>query len=258
MIDEKKIKAYGRAVMMRILADRETKKRMEREVLAMVRDRVFDSGRNDPYEFLGDPSVFAREYLDEMRTIYPKARYIGGGGGRTTGRSYGYEYTSKTTVMGIPLVHINTRPLGLAKGIIAIGSVAVGVISLGGISLGVISLGGISLALSLSLGGVSASLWVAFGGLAVALYMAVGGLAIAYDIAIGGAALAKNYALGGFASARVAIGGEARGIIAVYYQKGLGDYLLRLPATAHQIVGFITSKTEGISGLFEWIIRLLF
>ncbi|HPM95968.1 MAG TPA: hypothetical protein PLM80_10440, partial [Mesotoga sp.] len=136
MIDEKKIKAYGRAVMMRILADRETKKRMEREVLSMVRDRVFDSGRNDPYEVLGDPSVFAREYLDEMRTIYPKARYIGGGGGRTTGRSYGYEYTSKTTVMGIPLVHINTRPLGLAKGIIAIGSVAVGVISLGGISLG--------------------------------------------------------------------------------------------------------------------------
>ena len=58
MIDEKKIKAYGRAVMMRILADRETKKRMEREVLSMVRDRVFDSGRNDPYEVLGDhPSL---------------------------------------------------------------------------------------------------------------------------------------------------------------------------------------------------------
>jgi hypothetical protein len=37
-------------------------------------------------------------------------------------------------------------------------------------------------------------------------------------------------------------------MIAIYYQKGFGDYLLKLPATAHQIVGFITTKTGGIRG----------
>jgi hypothetical protein len=255
MVDEKKIKRFVNSVMLRIAADRETKKRMEKDIVSVVRNKTFDSGTSDLAKILGSPAEFARNYLDEVRNAYPKARYVGGSGLRM--RS-GFEFTSKTAFKGIPLVQINTKPFGIAKGVIAIGNVAVGVIAIGGISIGVVSAGGISLALSLAMGGIATSLWVAVGGLAVALYTAIGGLAIAYDIAIGGAAMANNYSLGGFASARVAVGGEARGFIAIYQQKGIGEHLLRLPATGHQIVGFIVSKTGDISGVFEWIIRLLF
>lgn len=77
-----------------------------------------------------------------------------------------YEYKSRLTVFGIPLVHINFgRGMYKAKGVIAIGNFAVGLFSMGLLSAGLISIGTASLGL------------LAFGGLAL------GGLAI------GGAAL---------------------------------------------------------------------
>lgn len=72
-----------------------------------------------------------------------------------------YEYKSRLTVFGIPLVHINFgRGMYKAKGIIAIGNFAVGLFSMGLLSAGLISIGTASLGL------------LAFGGLAL------GGLAI--------------------------------------------------------------------------------
>lgn len=131
-----------------------------------------------------------------------------------------YEYKSKRTLFGLPLVHIRfgRRGLGVAKGIIAIGNCAVGVIALGGFSLGLISVGGLSLGLLLSLGGWAlgglamggfAIGLVALGGAAVGLFAMGGGAFGMY--AVGGGAFASEIAIGGSAHAPLAIGQAAEG-----------------------------------------------
>ena len=115
----------------------------------------------------------------------------------------GWEYRSKTTLFGLPLVHIatglnpQTGKMLIAKGIIAIGNVAVGVIALGGFALGGISFGGVALG-ALAYGGIATGL-MAIGGLALALLGAAGGLAIA------------PYAMGGLAVGLWSWGGLALG-----------------------------------------------
>lgn len=257
MISEKRISQYIRIALSTISSDRESKERIRREMNYDIQNKVFDSGKGDPFEVLGDPAAYAREFIEERKSTYTKVR-------TRFSRTYGirghagYEYISKSTVAGLPIIHINTRPFGVAKGFIAIGNVAVGVLAIGGVSIGLLSFGGVALSLLLSLGGLSASLFSAFGGLAIALYLAGGGLAVSYDFAVGGAAIARNYSIGGFSSARVAIGGEARGVIAIYGHSGVGDYLLRLPRTADQIIDFVISKGEEIGDVFEWAVRLIY
>ncbi len=112
----------------------------------------------------------------------------------------GYEYRSSIEIMGWPLVHIargvnpETGAIRVARGIIAIGNLAVGVFALGGLSLGLIAFGGLSMGL-LAMGGVAVG-GATFGGVSLGLYLALGGLAISLQYAIGGLALAPH-ALGG-------------------------------------------------------------
>lgn len=108
-----------------------------------------------------------------------------------------YEYKSKRTLWGLPLVHIHVG-FGFckAKGIIAIGNIACGLISVGGLALGLLSIGGFALGL-LVLAGAAAG-GFAVGGLALGAF-AVGGLAVGF-IAVGGAAIGV-YSLGGAAIA---------------------------------------------------------
>lgn len=132
-----------------------------------------------------------------------------------------YEYKSKTTIKGLPLVHINIGfGIRKAKGIIAIGNIAQGFLALGGIALGLISFGGLSLGL-FSLGGLALALLIALGGIAIAP-IALGGLAIGLvafgGLAIGiysfgGAAIASNVACGGYAVGHIAIGEQTTGDI---------------------------------------------
>ena len=101
---------------------------------------------------------------------------------------FGYEYKSKKTVFGMPLIHIayGPSPLGglrVAKGFIAIGNIAVGVIAIGGIALGIFALAGIGLGL------------ICIGGLALGVMLGMGGLSTGY-IALGGVAIGV-YAIGG-------------------------------------------------------------
>lgn len=126
-----------------------------------------------------------------------------------------YEYKSKRTLWGLPLVHIHTgRGLGMprvAKGIVAIGDVAVGVVSLGGIAVGGLSLGGLSLGALVALGGGAIG-GIALGGFALGI-VALGGLAIGV-VATGGMAVGV-YALGGGAIAsQIAVGASATAPIA--------------------------------------------
>ncbi|MCK9614641.1 MAG: hypothetical protein M0R48_03950 [Candidatus Omnitrophica bacterium] len=64
---------------------------------------------------------------------------------------WGFEWRSKLTLFGLPLVHIalglnsNTGKLLIAKGIIAIGIFGIGVISITMVGMGVIALGQFSL-----------------------------------------------------------------------------------------------------------------
>lgn len=132
---------------------------------------------------------------------------------------YDYEFKSKRTVMGLPLVHINIgHGLRVARGIIAIGNIAVGVISLGALALGVLSFGALAVGVAafaglaiggLAAGGFAAGL-LAFGGCAIGI-VAVGGSAVGV-YSIGGMAIASKIAVGGYARAPVAIGDTAIGI----------------------------------------------
>ena len=135
-----------------------------------------------------------------------------------------YEYISPVKVFNLPLIHIR---LGygpqVAKGIVAIGNLAVGVVAIGSCSLGVISLGGLCLGLLLALGGVSFGL-IALGGLAVGGF-AVGGCAVGQWLAAGGGAFSNYLAIGGGAWSRgVAIGGSAYGHVAVGINEAQGAF----------------------------------
>lgn len=132
---------------------------------------------------------------------------------------YHYEYKSKRTWRGLPLVHINFgRGIYVAKGIIAIGNIAIGglslgIIALGGLCLGLLSLGLISMAglavgLLMSLGGIAIGT-VAIGGVALGI-VAVGGLSIGM-FSLGGCAIASHIAIGGYATGHIAIGDTVKG-----------------------------------------------
>jgi hypothetical protein len=104
---------------------------------------------------------------------------------------YIYEYKSRTILFGLPLIHVIFGPSWLigfkpARGIIAVGNIAIGFIAFGGvamglaafggISLGLVCAGGIALALMLGAGGIATGYW-ALGGIAIGIY-ALGGLGI--------------------------------------------------------------------------------
>lgn len=135
-------------------------------------------------------------------------------------KTFHYEYKSKRTLFGLPLVHVNVG-VGIrhAKGILAIGTIARGVVAIGAVSMGILAFGALSLGL-LAFGALSLAL-AAFGGIAIG-GIAVGGCAVGL-IAIGGFAFGL-YSVGGCAiAARVAMGGYAQGHIAIG-DKAVGEY----------------------------------
>jgi RNA polymerase sigma factor (sigma-70 family) len=155
-------------------------------------------------------------------------------------RFRGREFRSRTTLFGLPLVHINVsdptqrgepgRPPerrlargwiaigddargillaigGRAVGLIAFGGLALGGLSFGGLAFGVVAFGGLALG-GLALGGLGIG-GIAAGGIALG-WQAIGGAAIAWDVACGGGAIAWHAAYGGGAIAHdYAVGGEA-------------------------------------------------
>lgn len=132
-----------------------------------------------------------------------------------------FEYKSRRTLFGLPLVHVRFGPynFGVARGIFAVGNIAVGVFTLGGLSFGVFSLGGLCVGLLLSLGGIALG-GFAVGGLAVGL-LAIGGCAVGL-VALGGGAFGA-YAIGGGAvGTKIAIGSSAKAPLAIGIQSASG------------------------------------
>lgn len=133
----------------------------------------------------------------------------------------GYRYTSKRKIAGIPLVSICfSRRLGrdgIAKGIIAIGNMAIGVVSLGALSFGIFSFGALAIGV-LAIGAFAAGL-AAWGALAVGVF-AFGATAVGIYSA-GVAALGKEIAVGVSAMGETAIGETAKGTHCLLYERGV-------------------------------------
>jgi RNA polymerase sigma factor (sigma-70 family) len=127
-----------------------------------------------------------------------------------------WEYRSRASLFGLPLIHcrggktpgekykpaVGWIAFGeVAYGILfANGGVAVGAISMGGLSIGIISFGGFGFGLlsfgGFALGGVAmggaAIGMIASGGISLGWYAAMGGVAAGHELALGGAALAAH------------------------------------------------------------------
>jgi hypothetical protein len=99
------------------------------------------------------------------------------------GRRTAMEYRSEQVWGGLPVLHISVgggQPdgryrLGRARGIIALGDIAIGLVAVGGVAVGLLSVGGVALGL-VALGAVAVGL-PAVGGVAIGL-LAVGAVAI--------------------------------------------------------------------------------
>jgi transcriptional regulator with XRE-family HTH domain len=147
--------------------------------------------------------------------------------------SFGYEYVSRMKIGNIPLVHINVgRGMRVAKGLLAIGNIAIGIISLGGLSIGLLSLAGLGIGV-FAFGGLAMGVFV-LGGLAIG-YLAIGGVAIGIN-AIGAIAIAKDVALGAISRGTIAIGASPK-----------GDYTLitNHSTTALEVKNFISQYVNG-------------
>jgi predicted Ser/Thr protein kinase len=122
-----------------------------------------------------------------------------------------FEYRSKTELFGWPLLHVVSGPdpqtgrKRVAKGIVAIGDIAVGGLACGGVAVGILTFGGASIGL-FAFGGVALGLLLAMGGAAIGTGFSVGGLAVGM-IAMGGIVVG-GFGYGGVAFAGRAISGQ--------------------------------------------------
>lgn len=119
-------------------------------------------------------------------------------------RGFSYEYKSKRSWRGMPLVHVNIGFGRSAKGVIAIGLAAKGIVAIGLAGLGVITLAPVGIGLLLSAG-----------------IIAVGGIALG-DFAIGVVAMGA-VCVGLFSMGALAVGQFSFGAIAIGQQVAVGD-----------------------------------
>lgn len=136
------------------------------------------------------------------------------------GYSMEYEYKSKKTLFGLPLVHINIgRGFKKAKGIVSIGNISYGIISLGVISFGILSCGLVSIGL-ITLAILSIGLLLAIGVMSAGIF-SIGAISIGIfslgavsigKYAFGAVAIASDIAIGDYAKANIAIGNKVKGI----------------------------------------------
>lgn len=184
---------------------------------------------------------------------------------------HGRRYRSATHVFGLPLVDVaigahGKERVGRARGIIAIGDIAVGFVAIGNLlAIGIVSLGGAvglgvlslsAMALGfLAFGGLAAGGW-AYGGLAAGV-IATGGLAAGW-LAVGGMAIG-NYAAGGAAMGRHVVTALQRDPEAV---EALADYAWLVgafpptPASAFATLAFFLATGIALLVLLGLVVGL--
>ena len=127
-----------------------------------------------------------------------------------------FEYRSRRTLLGLPLIHIRMHQTGNAGqtlpavgwiaigniargGLFAFGGLAIAPVCLGGCAVGLLALGGFGVGV-FSFAGAAFGVW-AVGGVATG-YLASGGAALGWLGACGGVAVAHDFAVGGAAAAQ--------------------------------------------------------
>ncbi len=146
-----------------------------------------------------------------------------------------FEYKSKRTLCGLPLVHVNIGFGRAAKGIIAVGLVAKGVISFGLLALGVVSFGLLSLGV------------LAFGTLALGLF-ASGAICVGIVIAAGA------ISVGMFSLGALSVGLYATGAVSYGYYVAIGDRAFGFIAIGgHYAKGTYAAVTDGLYGVKDKI-----
>ena len=166
-----------------------------------------------------------------------------------------FEYKSKRTLFGLPLVHINGRWGGTAKGVVAVGFKARGLVAVGFLSMGVLSAGCLSLG-AVSLGALALGV-LTLGAVSVGLLLALGAVAAGF-VAYGAAAFG-GFAAGAFACAKyVAVGDYACALIPIAKTFAWGGavhdfYFLFTAGMPGLQVGYYTGGTlvEGGAALQE-------
>ena len=180
---------------------------------------------------------------------------------------FNYEYKSKRTLGGVPLVHINIGRGKTAKGIVAIGFKSVGVISIGLLSIGLLSFGLLALgflglgilgtgffgfgafALGFLSGGAISVGIISFGAISVGV-MSCGAISIG-QFAVG--ALAKGYyfAFGDNATAMVALGATKAG----------GTLYTHFTGIQNSFVGYETDTVisileSNVPSVLKWLMNI--
>lgn len=246
-----RVEAYVQQVLYHVAANERTRRRLAEDLTAHIYEAAGDGDVEQVLQRMGDPRAMAQTLTDSL--YEDKAQAAGELEDIAAELNYyrGYEYRSKASLLGIPLVHINVSRSGrphrmrVARGIIAIGDMAIGLVALGGFAIGGLCVGGISLGL-LAFAGIAMGVF-ALGGVAIGL-LAMGGCAIGM-YAFGGVAVAARIAVGGVARGYVAVGGDATGAYAI--STG-GDYLNRAEVTAIQVRDLIQTALPQTG---EWLIR---
>lgn len=182
-------------------------------------------------------------------------------------KDWHFEYKSKRTVKGVPLVHVNIGLGRTAKGVVAVGIKSLGVISVGVLSLGVISVGllalglfaiaSVGLGLILSTSAISVGI-LSVGGVSVGV-LSLGGLSVGL-FAFGGCAVG-GYSFGGFAyGSFIAIGDVARGGIALGGKSAQGTvfsatalYFEELKGQIYSAFDTLPSALSPLTNLFKRI-----
>lgn len=134
-----------------------------------------------------------------------------------------FEYRSRWTLLGLPLIHIRMQQTGdtgrtlpavgwiaigniACGGLFAFGGLAIAPVCLGGGAAGLLAMGGVGVGV-FSFAGAAFGVW-AVGGVAVG-YLAAGGAALGWLGACGGAAVAHDFAVGGAAAAAQHVNDDA-------------------------------------------------
>ena len=155
-----------------------------------------------------------------------------------------FEYKSKRTLLGMPLLHVVSGPdpetgkAREARGFFAFGDRARGIFAFGGIARGWFACGGVAIG-GVTLGGACFGL-ISIGGLAVGILFAMGGLGVG-ALSTGGLA-AGWHAMGGVTVGWHAIGGT------VFAHEGMGGYV----EATH-----VVSKLREMPPLTQWLASLL-
>ena len=243
-----KIDGYVNEVLSYIIADNNMKARIRDDLTSQLNESAATEDIDEVIHRMGEPKEVAREFMDSMYEDKGELfdEIISKHPDKAVFMKRVYEFKSRASLFGIPLVHIKFNRYGkptVAKGILAIGTVSVGFISIGTIPLGVICLGGLPVGI------------VALGGISIGLLLAIGGIAVG-AAAIGGVAVGLA-AIGGVAIGNIAVGGYAKGIVAIG-DRAFGDYVLTTnhlgPETSEKVSALVRSAFPNLP---DWIIDIL-